>query len=60
MTLHASLLDVICCPLCKGDLQWQEPHADLAEGGFHCNACALTFPIKEGLPRLLRDEAQAD
>jgi len=50
-------IEVICCPQCRGNLHWQEPGAALDEGGFQCPACATAYPVREGLPRLLKDEA---
>ncbi len=52
MSLPKDLLDILCCPLCRRDLD--ERGETLA-----CrNAeCGLVFPVKEGIPVMLIDEA---
>jgi uncharacterized protein len=44
------LLKIIVCPQCHSDLSEQEATLD-------CAACALTFPVRDGIPVLLLDEA---
>ena len=51
-----SLLDILCCPVCKGDLVLQvekEDEKEILEGGLHCAACNVEYPIHEGIPDLL-------
>ncbi|MBN8507632.1 MAG: Trm112 family protein [Burkholderiales bacterium] len=51
------LLDLLVCPLCKGPLQ---PHRDdagqLTE--LQCPADRLGFPIRDGIPIMLENEAR--
>jgi uncharacterized protein len=54
MALSQELLDILACPKCKGDLRLTEK-----EDGLICEACKLLYPIKEGIPIMLIDEAQA-
>lgn len=52
MTLQ-DLLDILACPACKGGLT---PLKD--KSGLLCPACGLKFPIREGIPVMLLDEAE--
>ncbi|SFW28840.1 Trm112 family protein [Nitrosovibrio sp. Nv17] len=51
--MDAKLLDILVCPLCKGPLLYRKP-----EGRLICKADRLAFPIKDGIPVMLEDEAQ--
>jgi tetraacyldisaccharide 4'-kinase len=53
ITLDTRLLDILACPLCKGPLQ----HAREA-GVLVCRADRLAFPIRDGIPVLLENEAR--
>jgi uncharacterized protein YbaR (Trm112 family) len=48
--LDPFLLEVIACPACKGALI---EHPDRLV----CRACSLAFPITDGIPVLLLDDA---
>jgi uncharacterized protein YbaR (Trm112 family) len=47
------LLDIVACPLCKGPLVW---HA--AETVLVCRADRLAFPVRDGVPVMLEEEAR--
>ena len=47
------LLDILACPLCKGPLVYQRAAAVLV-----CRADRLAFPIQDGIPVMLEDEAR--
>ena len=51
--IDKSLLAILACPACKGDV---EPEGDLIV----CRnaSCALRFPVREGIPVMLIEEAQ--
>ena len=54
--MRRSLMDILCCPVCKGDLTLhvdKENEKEILEGELHCSACMLDFPIQEGIPNLL-------
>lgn len=53
MALSKELLDILVCPQCKGDL---EPAKDGT--GLSCHVCALRYPIRDGIPVMLVDEAE--
>ncbi len=52
MAISRDLLDILVCPKCKGDLELTEK-----EDGLICGKCKLLYPIREGIPVLLIDEA---
>ncbi|HEY0841062.1 MAG TPA: Trm112 family protein [Vulgatibacter sp.] len=47
----AELRAILACPTCKGDLR--EDEAELV-----CLSCAVAFPIRDGIPVMLVDEAR--
>ena len=47
------LLDILVCPKCKGDLKLTNEKNSL-----DCEACKLRYPIREGIPVMLIDEAE--
>jgi len=54
--MKKELMDILCCPICKGDLQLQveiEEKNDIITGVLTCNTCKVTFPINDGIPDLL-------
>ena len=53
MALDKKLLEILACPKCKGDLKVTE-----IEDGLICEACRLEYPVKEGIPIMLIDEAK--
>lgn len=49
-------MDILCCPVCKGDLSLHvdtEDGKEVLEGTLHCAACRVDYPIHEGIPNLL-------
>lgn len=52
MPVKKELLDILCCPECKGDISLNE-----SEDGLICDACKLMYPIKDNIPIMLIDEA---
>lgn len=53
MALSPELISILVCPQCKGKLD-----LDPAETGFTCAACKLRYPVKDGIPVMLVDEAE--
>ena len=54
MTLAPELLEIIVCPKCKGDLVYRQEPAEVLV----CPACRLVYPVEDGIPILLIDEAK--
>jgi uncharacterized protein YbaR (Trm112 family) len=52
-TMDTKLLDILVCPLCKGPLLYRKSSAELV-----CKPDRLVFPIKDGIPVMLEDEAR--
>ena len=50
MTLDAGLLELLRCPDCHGTLSERE-------STLVCDACGLAYPVRDGIPVLLVDEA---
>ncbi len=47
------LLEILVCPLCKGPLLYRRDAAELV-----CRADRLAFPVKDGIPVMLEDDAR--
>ena len=47
------LLEILVCPLCKGKLAFRKEAAELL-----CKADRLAYPVKDGIPVMLEDEAR--
>jgi uncharacterized protein len=51
MSLDKELLEILACPACKSSIK--------EEGEWLlCSKCRLKFPIRNGIPVMLLDEAQ--
>ena len=50
--MDTRLLEVLACPACKGPLQYARDAALLI-----CRAERLSYPIRDGIPVLLEEEA---
>ncbi len=51
MDVDRELLKILACPACKGPLR-EEP------GALACDACRLRYPVREGIPVMLVEEAE--
>ena len=51
--LDNKLLSILVCPLCKADLRYDKEAAELI-----CRADKLAFPVRDGVPVMLVDEAR--
>ena len=64
--MKEDLMDIICCPLDKQDLELtveEREDEEILVGELVCTECGEAFPIEDGIPNLLppdmRDEAPA-
>ena len=64
--MKESLMDILCCPVDKHDLELTvetEDDGEIIAGTLTCTECGETYPIEEGIPNLLppdmREEAPA-
>ncbi len=58
MALDPRLLDLLCCPACKGDLELRAPGG--VETDLKCRGCGLVYPIEDGIPVMLVDHARKE
>jgi uncharacterized protein YbaR (Trm112 family) len=52
MAIKKELLDILCCPKCKGDIRLTS-----TGDGLMCDNCKLLYPIRDDIPIMLIDEA---
>jgi uncharacterized protein YbaR (Trm112 family) len=51
--MDARLLDILVCPICKANLEYRKSQSELV-----CKPCKLAFPVRDGIPIMLQDEAR--
>jgi len=51
--IDKDLLKILACPVCKNDLE-------LKEEKLVCVSCHRKYPIKDGIPILLIDQAETE
>lgn len=51
--MDKKLLDILACPLCKSSLVYKQDAQELL-----CKADGLAFPVKDGIPVMLEDDAR--
>lgn len=51
--MDKKLLDILVCPVCKGELVYNRKDAELI-----CKLDRLAFPIQDDIPVMLVDEAR--
>ncbi|MFA7668760.1 MAG: Trm112 family protein [Burkholderiaceae bacterium] len=51
--MESRLLEILVCPICKSSLRYDRQHQELI-----CQADRLAFPVRDGVPIMLEDEAR--
>jgi uncharacterized protein YbaR (Trm112 family) len=54
--MKRELMDILACPLCKGDLDLkvnEENEKEIVTGSLRCPVCNETYPITDTIPNLL-------
>ncbi len=51
--MDKKLLDILVCPICKGPLIYKKEEQELI-----CKFDRLAYPIREGIPIMLENEAR--
>jgi uncharacterized protein YbaR (Trm112 family) len=51
--IDKELLDILACPACKGDIKYDQENEKLI-----CQECGRRYPIRDGIPVMLIDEAE--
>jgi uncharacterized protein len=52
--MDSRLLDILACPICKSPLRFDRDTQQLI-----CRADRLAFPVRDGIPVMLEEEAKA-
>jgi len=50
------LMDILACPICKGDLVLDitdEDEKEIIAGTLYCSRCDEYYPIENGIPNML-------
>ena len=58
--MQESLLEILCCPLDKHDLELEDADyegedddGEIVDGDLVCTECGERYPIEDGIPNLL-------
>jgi uncharacterized protein YbaR (Trm112 family) len=51
--IDQELLAILACPVCKGDISLDEENQKLI-----CADCGRKYPIRDGIPVMLEEEAE--
>lgn len=54
--MKKDLVDIVCCPRCKGGLKLEitkKEKDEIIEGMFICEKCKKTYRIDDGIPNFL-------
>ncbi len=57
--MRPDLMDLLACPLCKGELVLtvaEEEEGEVLSGALGCGSCDEAYPIEDGIPNLLPPE----
>ncbi|EME97059.1 Trm112 family protein [Streptomyces mobaraensis NBRC 13819 = DSM 40847] len=59
MPLEAGLLEILACPECHAPLRQEaDASGETTELVCESESCALAYPVRDGIPVLLVDEAR--
>lgn len=53
MSIDPALLDILACPSCRATVEYKE-----AEQVIVCNGCGYRYPVRDGIPVMLIEEAE--
>ena len=59
--MKKELMDILACPVCKGDLELtvdEEEGEEIVKGSLYCSKCSYSYPIVDTIPNLLPPEQQ--
>ena len=54
--MKKELMDILVCPVCKGDLELsvsEETGEEVITGTLRCSKCNVDYPIEDTIPNLL-------
>ncbi len=59
--MKKELMDILACPVCKGELELnvdEEDEKEVVAGTLYCAKCNVRYPIVDTIPNLLPPEQQ--
>lgn len=54
--MKRELMDILACPMCKGELELnvaEENEKEIVTGSLYCQKCNQRYPIVDAIPNLL-------
>ncbi len=54
--MKKELIDILACPVCKGELELgieKEDEQEIVTGSLYCQKCNITYPVVNTIPNLL-------
>jgi uncharacterized protein YbaR (Trm112 family) len=60
--MKKELMQILACPVCKGDLELtvdEEEGEEIVKGSLYCSKCDYAYPIVDTIPNLLPPEQQS-
>jgi len=57
--MKKELMEILVCPVCKGDLQLnikEQEKEEIVAGVLYCPHCQYSYPIEDSIPNLLPPE----
>jgi len=57
--MKRDLMEILACPVCKGELELtveEEDEKEIVKGSLYCKKCSVTYTIEETIPNLLPPE----
>ena len=57
--MKKEMMEILACPLCKGDLELnvkEEDEKEVITGSLYCAKCDQNYPIVDAIPNLLPPE----
>jgi uncharacterized protein len=53
--IDTKLLEILACPACKGDIEYDAKNEKLI-----CTECKKKYPVRDGIPVMLIEEAETE
>ena len=60
--MKRELMDILACPVCKGELELRvetEEENEIVTGSLVCHQCDETYPIEDAIPNMLPPQMRA-
>lgn len=54
--MKRQLMDILVCPVCKGELVLgvvEENETEIVSGSLYCSGCNISYPIRDTIPDML-------